>query len=372
MIKSKLKNVIYIALVCFIIFFFISCAKKEREPAKAESAPEQIIAEIKFPSPETVIGKVGDFTIDFKTAEEKLLQSIAQSEKVLSPEQFKLYKKQIINEYLKVWGELKLFTIAADKKGITVDKNDIDDVMNYFKVQTPPSITTEEYLKTLAFEQNDIQAIAKAQKYVLQQVPVDLSDESLKKFYEENKNIIIRPEKINLFALVIDISTQDTNDQKKEKKQKAEEALKKLKSGEDFSKIAKEYSTDTTLVMTGGDMGYMDTASLSEPFLSVFKKLKIGEHSNVIETQNGYWIIKVNQVISTYGDNFERDKNYIKRIAEISHYNKNKQKLMSELIKEIPFDINPDGIGNSQSQKDDTKVISPIPESSEQKSSADK
>jgi hypothetical protein len=53
------------------------------------------------------------------------------------------------------------------------------------------------------------------------------------------------------------------------------------------------------------------------------------------------------------GDNFEKDKDYIKIIAKIFHYNKNKQKLITELSKEIPLEINPDGIKNVQIKKGD-------------------
>jgi len=371
MTNIKFKNVIYIALINIILLLFLSCTKKGKETAKPESSPEQFIAEIKFPSPDTIVGKVGDYTIDFKTAEEKMSLSLSTNEKFLSPEQFKLFKKQIINEYLKVWSELKLFSIAADKEAITIDQKDISEVMNYFKIQTPPSITTEEYLKILSFDKSDIEAIAKAHKYLLKHIPLDLSDEALKKFYEENKNAIIIPERINIFAVVIDILPQDTDQQKKAKKQKAAEALKKIISGEDFSKVSKEYSTDSSLAITGGDMGYMDSASLSEPFLSISKKLKVGEHSDVIETQNGYWIIKINKIISAYGDNFEKDKDYIKIIAKILHYNKNKQKLITDLTREILFEINPDGIKILQTKNTDTLTSPSSSISTEQKSSGD-
>ena len=163
----KSKQGIYILFIISILIFVVSCSKKHEEPLQSEPTLEQIIAEIKFPAPDTIIGRVGDYTIDFKTIEEKMMPTIQKSEKLFSPEQMKIFRKQIIGEYLKIWAELRLFSSAADKENITIDENDLDNIMTYFKIQTPPTLTTEEYLKMLSFEKDDLNRIIKAQKYVI-------------------------------------------------------------------------------------------------------------------------------------------------------------------------------------------------------------
>lgn len=67
----------------------------------------------------------------------------------------------------------------------------------------------------------------------------------------------------------------------------------KAKAGEDFAKLAKEYSEDPGSQSNGGDLGFV---SADTPYVQEFKdaalKLKQGEVSEVVVTQFGFHIIK--------------------------------------------------------------------------------
>lgn len=67
--------------------------------------------------------------------------------------------------------------------------------------------------------------------------------------------------------------------------------LKALFSGADFAKLARQYSVGPKPDQAG-DVGYMASGEVAEGFKSALEKLKIGEHSNVIPTSQGYFIIK--------------------------------------------------------------------------------
>jgi foldase protein PrsA len=88
-------------------------------------------------------------------------------------------------------------------------------------------------------------------------------------------------------------STDDTVNA--DAKVRADEILAKVKSGEDFGELAKQYSQDTNAA-SGGDKGYFKKgANLPEIEAAAFS-LKAGEISNVIKTVVGYEIIKVYDV----------------------------------------------------------------------------
>jgi peptidyl-prolyl cis-trans isomerase C len=73
----------------------------------------------------------------------------------------------------------------------------------------------------------------------------------------------------------------------------ANEVLEKLKKGDDFAKLAKEYSTDLTKEK-GGDLGYFVKGAMVPEFGEAAFTLKKGEVSKTaIKTQFGYHIIKV-------------------------------------------------------------------------------
>lgn len=83
---------------------------------------------------------------------------------------------------------------------------------------------------------------------------------------------------------------------KEEAKKLAEEILAKIKTGEDFAKLAETYSDDPGSGKMGGDLGFFKKdVSFVEPFKSTVFGLKPGEMSGIVETQFGYHIIKVDE-----------------------------------------------------------------------------
>lgn len=90
--------------------------------------------------------------------------------------------------------------------------------------------------------------------------------------------------------------TADTEDEaayKAEKKEKAEEVLKKAQSGEDFEKLAEEYTDDSGVTYYLNEKGQTpDGSQMVEPFYKAVNELKAGEISGLVETEYGYHIIK--------------------------------------------------------------------------------
>jgi parvulin-like peptidyl-prolyl isomerase len=78
-------------------------------------------------------------------------------------------------------------------------------------------------------------------------------------------------------------------------KAKAEEVLAKVKAGEDFAALAKQYSQDTT-ASAGGDLGFFGKGKMVPEFETAAFALKAGEVSGIVKTVYGYHIIKVTEV----------------------------------------------------------------------------
>ncbi|CAN5386399.1 peptidylprolyl isomerase [soil metagenome] len=72
----------------------------------------------------------------------------------------------------------------------------------------------------------------------------------------------------------------------------AEEIRAKLITGADFDKMAQMYSEDSTRDL-GGDWGWIDEKTLSEPLASVAFSLKPGEISKVVDVGGNHYILKV-------------------------------------------------------------------------------
>ncbi len=87
-------------------------------------------------------------------------------------------------------------------------------------------------------------------------------------------------------------------------KKTAEEVEKKLKKGEKFDALAKEYSTDTSSATNGGELGWIskDNEQLDSTFRKAAFKLKTNEVSDPVKTQFGYHIIKKTEERGKYED----------------------------------------------------------------------
>ena len=76
------------------------------------------------------------------------------------------------------------------------------------------------------------------------------------------------------------------------KQSEAIEILDKIKNGEKFGKMARQFSTDSGSAKRDGSLGYFGRGKMVKEFENVAFALQIGEISEPIKTQYGYHIIK--------------------------------------------------------------------------------
>lgn len=120
------------------------------------------------------------------------------------------------------------------------------------------------------------------------------SDKDVRDFFETYKDSL--PEVSEEFELAHIIMERKISDaEKNEAKRIAELILDSIKQGSDFSELAIRNSGDSMSAIQGGDLGYSKKGTFVKEFEEAVFTLQPGEVSEVVETQFGYHIIKLNE-----------------------------------------------------------------------------
>jgi len=154
--------------------------------------------------------------------------------------------------------------------------------------------------KSIVVEDKDIQAHydANPQSYTLpERVAVDyvelstadlmkninVTDEQVQKQYEQNTKTFVAKTERQAAHILLEGDTQKA----------AADIKAKLDAGEDFAKLAKQFSTDAGSKEQGGDLGFSSGDAFPAEFEAALAKLKVGEVSAPVKTSAGTHIIKL-------------------------------------------------------------------------------
>jgi len=119
-------------------------------------------------------------------------------------------------------------------------------------------------------------------------------DSDIKAYYEEHLSEFGTQEQRQAAHILITLSKQASDAEKAEAKRKAEQVLKQVKqSPAKFAELAKQYSQDPGSAANGGDLGMFGRGAMVKPFEEAVFSLKVGEISDLVQSDFGYHIIKL-------------------------------------------------------------------------------
>lgn len=178
------------------------------------------------------------------------------------------------------------------------------------KLKKDNKLTEEEFVEKLS-TQLKMQNITRAEwdKQRIDQITVAavlerelkvaITDADAKKFYDENPSKFEQPEQVRASHVLIGTrdmatNTELTEEQKKAKRKVADDVRKRAVAGEDFAKLAKEFSEDPGSKDSGGEYIFGRGKMVAEFEAAAFS-LTNNQVSDVVTTQFGYHIIKLSE-----------------------------------------------------------------------------
>lgn len=109
---------------------------------------------------------------------------------------------------------------------------------------------------------------------------ITLSEEEVKKFYDDNKEKFINPKTINASHILVDELSL------------ANQIIDELNNGMSFSEAAEKYSKCPSS-KNGGELGYFGKGAMVPEFEKAAFELTLNEVSQPVQTNFGYHIIKL-------------------------------------------------------------------------------
>lgn len=181
----------------------------------------------------------------------------------------------IINETI-------LLENAADL-GVTASEDQVDLQIQYIKNNFESEEKYQEYLAS----QNI------TEEYVRNSIRKSLIIDNLSK--EVSKSVSVPEEELRATYNAIKDSMYSVRASHIliEDLEEAKKILERVKAGEDFNKLAVEYSIDPSAKDNRGDLGYFGAGVMVPEFEMAAFSLEPGEISNLVQTDYGYHIIKV-------------------------------------------------------------------------------
>lgn len=119
---------------------------------------------------------------------------------------------------------------------------------------------------------------------------IQVSDDDLQARYLEREKASGSSEQRHAAHILIEVKSKAAE---AEALKKIQDVEKRVRAGEDFGKLAKEFSQDPGSVASGGDLGMVGRGQFDPAFEKSMYTLKVGEVSAPVRSQFGYHLIKL-------------------------------------------------------------------------------
>ncbi|NOU25736.1 MAG: peptidylprolyl isomerase [Methylotenera sp.] len=269
----------------------------------------------------TYVTGMPEFQKDGKFSQELYDQTLSQNQ--LTPSRFEAGMRADLLAQQAQDGIARLGFISNARAEDTLK------LTNQKRVVTVAEIKTKDFISQVNVDEAQVKAyyekhkdkLIEPEKVKLEFVtlaPVDfmrnikVDDAEVKRFYDENTAKFQGSEQRRASHILIGFGVSASAEQKQQAREKAEKILAEIKKNpKSFESLAVKESQDPGSAVKGGDLGSFARGAMVKPFEDAAFSLKVGEISNLVESEFGYHIIKLTEITGQSSD-FESLKPQIK------------------------------------------------------------
>lgn len=289
-LKSKKMDwfkigVITISVIAFAYWVCIIVAGVGIYKSRWENKFAKVMERI-FPYPAAVVGN-SLITMDDLSKEVGYINYFYQK---TAPEQMpdsSLIEKQVVDRLI----QEKVLTKLSRDNGVSISTKEVDEQYNKIADENGGEDKVKQIL-------NDLYGLdVKSFKHLIQ---AQLLQEKLRDKFEKDLQMQVKARHI-----LIKSAPDAPAEIKAAAQAKAADILNQIKNGADFLELAKQYSEDEASQGQGGELPFFSKGQNVVEFETAAFSLNPGEISDLVETQYGFHIIKVEDKKGSINSTFE-------------------------------------------------------------------
>ncbi len=214
------------------------------------------------------------------------------------PEKFGDLRKETLTNLI----AQKILLVKAKEDSVVVNDKQVDSVLEDQIKQMIRQAGSEEKVEEY-FGMSIRQIKREFRKDIEERLLVDtiknmrmqetkITRREVESFYRSNRDSLPElKETMNISHILLPVEPSESASSAA--KEKIDDLLDRIKKGEDFAQLARQYSEDPGSAEKGGDLGMMDRGDLVKEFEEVAFGLEPGQISDAVKTQFGYHIIQL-------------------------------------------------------------------------------
>src|SRR5438552_7759837 len=203
--------------------------------------------------PDTTIVKGKGFEIKrspLDGASTSIKSSAVARGQTITPDQMQKLEQQILERLIQIQLLMSKATDADKAKGQETSSKRFESV----KTRAVTDEALNRQLKSVGMSQEELRSKmleeATAEAVLERELKINIADAEVKKFYDDNPARFEQPEMVRASHILLNTKDQASGTelseaQKTAKHKQMEDILKRAREGEDFAKLAKEFSEDT-------------------------------------------------------------------------------------------------------------------------------
>ena len=221
---------------------------------------------------------------------------LATTGQAIRPDMMPEARKMVLENLI----DRELLYQQSRKKGISIKDAEVNEQLDRLKKQYPNEQAFKDSMAEDHLNEDTVKSRIKMNLAVQQFVEkefggkVDVAEAEAKSFYDGHPEYFTEPETIRASGILIKVDVKSDAAKKEEARKKMEDIQKRVKKGEDFAILAKDFSQDASAAQ-GGDLGTIPRGRMPKALDDASFSLKPGEVSKVVETELGFHLIKVHE-----------------------------------------------------------------------------